>query len=458
MLFWWIITGQTLFILGFAPLLCLLLLGWWVFSPKNRASLPQKLGFYRPQVLKALAQVDRSRPVVWAHAVSVGEFNALRPLLTQLLAENRVSLVVSTTTATGQALARGALPAQVPVFYAPLDVWFLVAQTLGLVRPALLLIVETELWPALITTARRFGSQIVLFNGRLSDNSYQNYLKAKAFLLKPLLQSFNALWMQSEQDAERVLALGAPVNLVETLGNVKLQGPVLPSASQQLAFNETLTQQTGWRLAAKETDDDKALILTAASTHAGEEALIIEGYQQLRQQFPHLKLILAPRHPERAEEVAALLSEAGLGFVKRSQPQPLLPEVNVFLLDTIGELLFAFGLSKMALVGGSWVPTGGHNILEPIALGVPTVFGPYMSNFREVAHLVLQAEAGLQTKTAQADELQRLLADLLEFSPQQQALRENGLALIAKNQGVSQKTVAKLYAQLGLPALANPST
>lgn len=337
-----------------------------------------------------LARIRGGR-VIWVHAVSVGETIASFPLLQGLRArypDHR--LVLSNVTETGRSVALKSGLADLCI-YLPFDYGFAVRAALRQVRPELIVLMETELWPNFIAAAADGKIPVLLANGRISDRSFRRYLRAGWFF-RPVLRQLSALCMQSAADAERIVAIGADERTVHVSGNLKYDVPLVRPTPERTA------QLKGtYRIPAK------AFVFTAASTHDGEDDPVIAAYQGLVAGGGERFLILAPRHPERAPAVAELLAKRGLAYRLRSQldaaPRPLQPG-EVLLLDTVGELAGLYAASDLVFVGGSLVPTGGHNPLEPASCGVPVLFGPHMENFREIAALFLASGAGAQVPDA----------------------------------------------------------
>lgn len=403
---------------------------WAVYvltTPKVRTGFLQKIGIYPSEVLDGFRQLRDDVPCIWIHAVSVGEFNAVRPLIVSLL-EQSYQLVVSTTTTTGQELARKVLPKTVPVFYCPFDLPATVQQLLRLVRPSALLLTETELWPNLIFEAADAGVPVLLINGRLSPRSFTRYRLLRPLLMKPLLHRMERLLMQSQGDADRMLALGAPAEKVQALGNIKFDINAHVDPQQVEAFR----QMFGF--------DPTATVLTAASTHPGEEELVAETFIRLRKNFPTLKLVIAPRHPERVEKVRKLLNNRALRYSLRSELNEDVQSAQpIVVLDTIGELLTVFALSDAVIMGGSFVPAGGHNVLEPLSQQVPVVYGPYMFNFPEINRWLLEHRAAVQVETL--DELVSTLTGWLTQPEKTAHLVENGQRLLMQHRGIKDQLV-----------------
>ncbi len=382
----------------------------------------------------SLRQLCRQRRVIWVHAVSVGETIASRPLLKGLRERYPDHLLlVSNTTETGQAIV--ASYGEVDgYFYFPFDFLPSVRLALDSLNPAMVIIMETEIWPNFNREAARRGIPLFLANGRISDRSYRRYQTYAWFFRHPL-HDFALLCMQTELDRKRIISIGAPPARVMAVGNLKYDIPIsAPDHDQQ----QSLRQEYGI--------PDGVVLLVAASTHSGEEPPVIEAYRRLLEGGAPLLLVLVPRHPERGDEVAALLRGAGLTFVRRTEqtPEQQCQAGQVLLVDTVGELMKLYRLSDLAYVGGSLVATGGHNLLEPASVGIPSVFGPHMTNFREITELVLSYGAGIQV--ANGEELYDRLAALVASPELRGVLGRNGLKLMRDNGGATERHLAAIAA------------
>jgi 3-deoxy-D-manno-octulosonic-acid transferase len=383
-------------------------------------TLPERLGRRLP--------APGEGPLVWIHAVSVGEVLAARSLVAPLreaLPGARVAL--STTTLTGHAIARKGLTADVLLF-APFDLRFAVRRVVGALRPRLLLLVETELWPNLVREARQAGARVAVVNGRLSDRSFPRYRRIRG-LLRPLLAQIDLFLMQGPEHAERMLELGAEPSRVRVGGNLKFD------ALEAAEPPETL------RLLL---DTQGAPLLIAGSTMPGEEALVLQAFRVARARVPALRLVLVPRHPERFGAVTELVAAAGFPCVRRSALRAGEWRDEVMVLDTMGELAKVYPLATVVFVGGSLVPKGGHNVLEPAVAGRPVVVGPHMENFREIAELFLAAGAIVQVGSA-ADLGEQLIL-LLEDEPRRQAIGERARLLVEQQKGAVRRSVEALRA------------
>lgn len=323
------------------------------------------------------------QPVIWIHAVSLGEVVAAAPLVKALHERHpEFRYIVTTVTETGREAVEQRLRGVAEHRYAPLDFSWAVTGMVRRLRPLLYLFVETELWPNLLWTLREQDVPSVLVNGRLSSRSFrrQDVPVIRSFY-RSVLQTLTLCLMQSDRDAERIVALGADPALVHVTGNIKFDQP-LPDVRS----DESLRRSFG-------LDEHEQLIL-AGSTHPGEEELLVSAYRHIVKTYPSTVLMLAPRHIERAERVEATLREAGLVVQRRSRIREKQSGPRVVILDTRGELARAYREAVVAFVGGTLVPVGGHNLLEPAVWGIPVMFGPYTDHCTEVATLLSEAGGG----------------------------------------------------------------
>ena len=377
------------------------------------------------------------RPSIWIHAVSVGEVQAARALIPGL--RDRYPdhpLWLSTTTQTGRAVA-ARVEGVDGLFYFPLDLPAAVDRVLDRVRPALFLAVETELWPNLLRRCARRGVRTMLVNGRVSDRSYPRYRLVRR-LFRRVLADVDRYCAQSEESARRLVALGAPADRVATTGNLKFDAAPPPSSGARSELLRAL------RFARERP------VVMAASTHPGEEGPVLDAWRRLRARAPGRFLVLAPRHPERAAEVAALAAERGIAVVRRSRlPAAGAGPADVVVLDTVGELAAAFGMATVVFLGGSLAPVGGHNVIEPAAWGKPVVFGPHMRNFAEIADLFLANRAA--RRIAGAEELEPVLEELLSDPRERAALGAAARSLVAANRGAAARSLAEIAAVLPPP-------
>jgi 3-deoxy-D-manno-octulosonic-acid transferase len=367
------------------------------------------------------------RPVIWLHAVSVGEAVAARPLLKALRSRYPGhAIVVSNTTETGKSTAAGFSEVDLCLYF-PFDFLPSVRALLCSVKPRIIIIMETEIWPNFCLEAARKNIPLLLANGRISDRSFKRYQKFSWFF-RPALRCFSAICMQSEVGRERITAIGADPDRIRVTGNLKNDIP-----SHQVSDEERTRLRNHYSI------PDEVCVLTAGSTRDGEEQYIISAYKELSADISNLFLVLVPRHTERTGEIAALLASAGLRYQRRtniSEDQHL-QSGEVLLVDTVGEMMNLYALSDIAFVGGSLVPIGGHNLLEPASVGVPSVFGPHMDNFRDIEALVLQYGAGIQIQTP--EELTASCRALITSAELRQVLGQNGLKLMRDNGGAAER-------------------
>ena len=401
---------------------------------KIRRGIRERLGIYGAERLGQL----KGRQVIWVHAVSVGETRAALPLIRQIKkAYPDCALVISNVTETGHAVA-GHIPEVDLCLFFPFDLSWVVRSVLRQVRPALIVIVETEIWPNFVRLARRAKVPVVLVNGRISDRSFPRYRMGR-LLVRPVLEHFSALCMQSELDAQRIRAMGAPPERVEVTRNLKFDMKMPPSDQGALI-----------RLKEEFRLPEDTLVWVAGSTHAGEEQAIASLYRRLVGEGRKLVLALVPRHPERCRAVGDILSAQGTPFVLRSvlegKQEPLNPG-DVLLVDSVGEMLNFYAIADLVFVGGSLAPVGGHNILEASLLKKPVVFGPYMHNFKEISRMVLEVGGGIQA--VGEEDLETVICRLLNDSELRRTMGESGHALLQQNAGATARTLAVIEKVLG---------
>lgn len=396
---------------------------------KSRRGIRERLGHYSPAQRKAI----EGKQVIWVHAVSVGETRAAMPLLKGLRRQAPEAVIVlSNVTETGHAIALESADADLCLFF-PYDFSWTVRRVFRTIKPNLVIIVETEIWPNFTRQAARLGIPVILVNGRISDRSFPRYRLFRP-LLRPLLRSFSAFCMQSQLDAERIVQLGASPTQVENTGNLKFDHEL-----RDLAEAEIRGLKAQYRL------PEDLSILTAGSTHAGEEEQILTTFQGLLAQGNRLALVLIPRHPERSREIAALLTQLQLGFRLRSTlttDDPLLTAGQVLLVDTLGEVINLYATSDLIFVGGSLVPVGGHNPLEASLLSKSVLFGPHMHNFREMSAKLVRAGAGLKVETRA--ELEKTCQLLLDDPVRRRAMGQAGRALIVESAGATERTLQRI--------------
>jgi 3-deoxy-D-manno-octulosonic-acid transferase len=406
-----------------------------------------------------------SRPVIWLHAVSVGEFLAARPLIDRIKSEfPSYRLIVSTTTLTGQRLARVHLFDG--IFYFPFDWKFSVRRAIDWVKPSVVIIIETELWPNFLRECRSRGIVTLLVNGRISLRSFRRYRWIRGFIRR-VVEDFSLMTMQSEADAERARVLGAHAARVRVCGNLKYDISWDGGRGSGVGEEPTLlpTFSPGDDIDHQFALSASPLLIVAGSTSAGEEELLLSSLREVRS-HPGLegaRLLIAPRHPERFDEVASLLARSGFTFARRSKTRAIAaadahviraegavePEssADVMLLDTIGELASLYRFAAVVFVGGSLVPRGGHNIIEPAAFARPIIVGPHTDNFRQIVSDFASADALVQLtgpSAGAANKLTRELVRLLSDHEQRQAMGIRAREILQLNRGATDCTVAAI--------------
>jgi 3-deoxy-D-manno-octulosonic-acid transferase len=406
---------------------------WWRYRRRAnwRAYWRERLGYL------GIQPPSSAQPAIWVHAVSVGETLGVVRLVQEIRRRHPDRPVfMSHVTPTGREAGAARLPDLAGRFYLPFDWQWSVKRVLRQVRPGLLLIAETELWPNLLQAAHQFGARVVIVNARLSDRSFRGYRLVRPFMRR-VLANVDLILAQTERDAERFRALAAPAERVRAVGNLKFDAtPVHVSAIAPCL--EQALRSTG-----------RQPVLIAASTMPKEEPLVLKAWGQVRRRFPRGLLILAPRHPERFDAVAAVVAEQGYRWVRRTglagdRIAGPLAQAEVLLLDTIGELGGLLRCGDVVFVGGSLVPAGGHNLLEPAYWGKPILFGPHMENFRDAAMLFLQEDAALEVQDA--DGLARAAQDLLADAERQRRMGAAARRLLERESGATGRVLEALAA------------
>lgn len=438
----------------------LALLPYWIVQGlrhgKYFSNLGQRFGLSFPSLAKVPAD---HAGAIWVHAVSVGEALsgiALARRLKEAYPER--PLIVSTTTITGQALARERMPFADAVIYFPLDWAFCVRRALRAVRPAVVVILETEIWPNFLREAGRESIPVLFVSGRISDRSfarYQGHLRRFGWFLRPFLKDVlgnaSAFMMQSEKDGERIRFLGAPSDHVSVSGNLKYDLE-LPAPTALAKWLEAEARRNG-----------RTPIIVAGSVVANEEPLALIAFGTLQGEYPKALLVLAPRKPERFDAAADFIHESRRKFIRRSRLPIAGPgqstatqngdariseDVTVLLLDSIGELASVYGVADGAFVGGSLVPSGGHNILEPAALGKIPVFGPWMENFAEMASRFVSADAAIQVQSPEDAGVAWI--ELLRDPDRMSRMGETARRLVGNSRGATERALGAIQKCLGL--------
>ena len=419
----------------------ILSLPYWLYQVirhgKYRTGFSARMGKVPTRLL--LASRDSKR-VIWVHAVSVGEVLAVSGLvqhMRQSFREHRV--LVSTTTDTGQELARKRFGEE-NVFYFPMDFAFATKPYLRALQPELVVLAETEFWPNFLRLVHASGARIAVVNGRVSDRSWPNYRRFR-WMLRKMLHQVDLFLTQTEQDRERLESIGAPADRVQVSGNLKfdLNLPAVPPILESL------------RRAL--TSENASPVLVCGSTVEGEEPVLLKAFENIRVGHPRAVMLLAPRHPERFDEVAALLQSLNMPFSRRSlwAGEPLAGAV--LLLDTIGELASLYALADVAFVGGSLVPRGGHNIIEPAQHGVAIVTGTFTENFRDIVALFQRRDA---VRVVTLSELPLTLMHLLENDFERRSLGRRAQETIQSQMGATPRTLAALKQLISAEDHASP--
>jgi 3-deoxy-D-manno-octulosonic-acid transferase len=401
---------------------------------KLRHGIPQRFGLYKRSL-----DLGRGRPRIWLHGASAGDLLSLQPMMKELKVRlPGCCIVVSTITNSGQEMARSKLAEADVVVYAPYDLPGATARAMRALRPDLLVLEYTEIWPGLIRAAHRAGARIALTNGRFNPAKLGRYRLLFGLIGNPL-RSIDCFLMRSDEEAERALLLGAAPDRVWATGNTKFDALIFePPPGRE----EALRREMGI--------DPRAPVFMAGSTHEGEEELLIEAYRRLAERHPGLQLVVAPRYVERAGRIMALAIGAGLGVRLRSAGAAA-GSAPVVVLDTIGELAAAYRLATLVFVGGSFVTRGGQNVLEPAAQGKPVLFGPYMENFKDSVQ-VLQGRGGLQVQTP--EQLIRVADELLSRPDQLAELGLLARRAVTAIRGASARNVDHMLASLPKERLA----
>ncbi|MFA5631257.1 MAG: lipid IV(A) 3-deoxy-D-manno-octulosonic acid transferase [Porticoccaceae bacterium] len=403
------------------PFICLRL--WWRSRrvPAYRRRWRERFG--------VVPRPDPGREVIWVHAVSVGETIAAVPLVRRLQERYPDALIaVTTTTPTGSERVRALLGDSVYHSYVPYDLPDALARFLARLQPRLLIVMETELWPNLVHACARRDIPVVLANARLSEKSAVGYRRFAALTAR-MLGELTWVAAQHEDDGARFLALGLPAARLQVTGNIKFDFAIRDEQRRQA---QVLAEQ--WRGA------DGRPVWLVASTHRGEDEIILDAFARALARVPNLLLVLVPRHPDRFEQVAALCSARGHRMARRSRAEIPDAATQVLLGDTMGELAVFFGACDIAFVAGSLVPVGGHNLLEPAAWGVPVLSGPVLFNFAEASALLQQADA--LTLCENADEIADAVVNLVENPEQRSRQGAAARAVVDANRGALARLMA----------------
>ncbi|NQT95442.1 MAG: 3-deoxy-D-manno-octulosonic acid transferase [Candidatus Omnitrophica bacterium] len=413
----------------------------FLLKKRRREGIALRFGLYSKELIEKL----KSKENIWVHAVSVGEVMAAGPLLSRLRQRYPgYRLVITTVTETGNAVAKKIAGDSDIVLFLPFDIRPAVRRAISYIRPTMLLIAETEIWPNLITEAARSNVAIFLVNGRISDGSFGRYKLVK-FMLKPVLEGIKLFLMQSEIDEERIISLGAEPSRVSISGNIKFDAATSEDLLRQ--DNMSLKSSLGLR------EDDKLFV--AGSTHPGEEEIIMSAYIELKKEFANLRLLIAPRHIERTTALESFVKRYDFTSVRVSQlgknknQELAAKNYELFLLDTVGQLKSFYAIADIVFMGGSLVKKGGQNMIEPACFAKPILFGPYTFNFRDITDLFLKEEAAIVVKDKTA--LVKAASDILKGDDTHiKNLGQRAKELVDTNKGAVEKTLEAINEKLSL--------
>lgn len=419
--------NRSLYTLLFHLALPFILLRLWLRgrkAPAYRARINERFGVNLPAL---------QPNGIWVHAVSVGESIAAAPMIKALMARYpELAVTVTCMTPTGSERIKALFGDQVQHLYLPYDLPWAVGRLIKAFKPRVCIVMETELWPNLVAQCHKQGVAIALANGRLSARSAKGYARFSR-LTAPMLRQMSLLAVQTEVEAERFIALGARPETVVVTGSIKFDIQIDEHLKVQAA-----NQRDSWQARSRP-------IWIAASTHAGEDEIVLNAQHKLIESYPDALLILVPRHPERFNQVYELAVQR-FNTVRRSQAEAVTPQTQVLVGDTMGELLFMYALADIALVGGSFVANGGHNYLEPAALGMPVLSGPHVFNFLEISAQL--AEAGALRILADEQALTHALTMLVANPQLQRDMGQQGLAVLKANQGALDRLLSAVQALL----------
>lgn len=387
----------------------------------------------RLRYIKERLGIDRYQKTdIWVHAVSLGETMASLPFLRRLKKEHpHKRIVLSTTTHTGQRLAMERFLEAERIMYMPWDTGICMKRVINSLKPQIFITVETELWPILFHTLKETRTTIIILNGRLSGNSFKGYRKIKPFM-KRVLSNIDYLYMQGDADAQRIISLGADSEKVRVMGNFKFD--IELNSSEPPTWSKNLRDKT----------------LLAGSTHKGEEEIILNAYETIKGVFNDISLILAPRHPERFNQVERILRERGFDYIRRTALNNAVKaedrRFDIIILDTIGELSQLFSIATITFIGGSLLPYGGHNILEPAYWGKPIIFGPYMDNFPFAKEFLTESAAIMVNDH---EDMAERVKELFKEPEKAFQMGQRARAIIDRNRGATEKALELIRGIIG---------
>lgn len=407
-----------------------------IFKGKLHGEFHERFGRYAPVKERGLLS---GRGRIWIQAVSVGEVAVCRsliPLLKEAFPER--DLVISTITKAGNDLAKKLFSKDAAIIYFPLDFSFTVRRALKYIKPDIYIMIETEIWPNLLKELSLNSIPSIMVNGRISDRSIGKYRLVRHFL-KNTLSGISAFCMQDAIDAERIVSLGAPVDRVKVTGNMKFD----VEASANIIGQDVIRRSLGI--------DKDDLLLVAGSTHGGEEEALVVAFKELGLEFPRLKLLIAPRHVDRVNEIEDVINRYGFTWRRVSKLSDLsdrsYSDIRILILDTIGHLNEAYSVASMVFVGGSLIEHGGQNPVEPAVLGRAILFGPHMFNFRYITETLLKRDAAVQVNGP--EELAGKIKVLIRDPVRRKSLGDNAKKVIADNRGATKKNLEEIRKILG---------
>lgn len=407
-------------------------LPYLMIAKRHRYKLKEKFGLLSEE-LKSICAKNK---IIWIHAVSLGEMKAIGPLAPLLRkAFPGYKLIFSTITNTGYNAAKQLMEKEEGVFYLPFDLSFIVDKVTAIVRPRIFISMEAELWPNLIGSLYAQGARLIMVNGRISPRSYSRHKKAK-FFISHLLEKFSLLLMQSESDAKRIMELGASRDKVFVTGNLKFDLGLKGLEERR----EVLRKKLGL--------EGNEILLIAGSTSKGEESAILDSFNKLIKEYKNLRLLIAPRHIERAREIEKLISKDGLNPQRISSMATYPQATNlkpVFILDTIGELREMYSASDIVFVGGSLIKRGGQNPIEPAGLAKPVIFGKYTYNFQDVIRMLLENNAGIEVQDRRG--LCKAIKSLIDDPEKRNKMGSSAKFIVDKNSGSCQRVVSQILSR-----------
>lgn len=410
-------------------LLLIVFLPYLYLKRQNRKDgfvwLKERFGLISGEKIKSI----HGRPI-WIHAVSVGEVMAALPLIRAI--KERYpgkSLVLSTVTDTGNLIARERAKDADTIIYLPFDISLFVNNVLQRVRPEVFILIETEIWPNLLRSLYKAGIPSLVINGRISQESFRGYSLGRLFM-RYILKYISKFGMQTHSDAERMIAIGAEPSKIEIIGNIKFDyTPLQPSMDIKKVRDLYCT-------------GDRHLFV-AGSTHEGEEEIILDIFKELKKDFKDILLLIAPRHIDRVKRIEGLMRERDIIYRRRTELSENVPdEVSVIVLDTIGELAHIYSIASVVFIGGSLVPSGGHNILEPAVYSKAILFGPYMDNFEDITRIFL--EKGAARQVTDGSHLRRELEYLLMNGDESRLMGEKAMNVVDENKGAVKRSLVMI--------------